>query len=549
MGLAASQARLLTITSRKSDCEYQSMRLSHQKIAMSRDMTELSNEYQNSLTQTKLVYDYYGTGDTSTPLSYSLMMTPSKLNNYLPMLLTNAEGRVVLNDKYANAARAAGIPQEGITGLPGDEVRNKFLQALGDEGIISSGMAETLQKVTYNNALGVGEIGDVTILTEQGNLDALKKRLAEANTSSITLGTLQNCNDDDHKEEVSNLRKVTANSNELLNNTTFNINDLFDDNSSLIWYAYSDDDKAESAAASMSEFIENRLLPWLNEQLSMVLDIGDEEQASALDYAITETMSYYGDIIKESNYIEVGHDKDWDDNRNNVVNSAKTGSNLGYVYSRQHGGAWHGFWGQSDAAMGINLNNIVDVYLSFFADSLGNLNSGYNVSSGRNSRSTSNLVTDDAEYLYTFKAGSDISGTNANLAIFYDTLFNQLCNRGWVESGKDKLGQSLINDPEYVQEMLQNGMMYITTAEDDGYYYQGNYATNTYLKEVADEDAIALAEARYQTEKAKLSSKEQTLDMKMKNLDTEISSLSTEYDTVKSVISKNIEKSFKRYQA
>ena len=37
--------------------------------------------------------------------------------------------------------------------------------------------------------------------------------------------------------------------------------------------------------------------------------------------------------------------------------------------------------------------------------------------------------------------------------------------------------------------------------------------------------------------------------MKMKNLDTEISSLTTEYDTVKSVISKNIEKGFKRYQA
>ena len=37
--------------------------------------------------------------------------------------------------------------------------------------------------------------------------------------------------------------------------------------------------------------------------------------------------------------------------------------------------------------------------------------------------------------------------------------------------------------------------------------------------------------------------------MKMKNLDTEISALTTEYDTVKSVIDKNIEKTFKRYNA
>ena len=94
MGLAASQARLLTITTRKADCEYQSMRLSHQKIALSRDMTTLSNEYQNSLTKTKLVYDFYGTGDTSTPLSYSLMMSPSILNNNVPIMLTNAEGEI-----------------------------------------------------------------------------------------------------------------------------------------------------------------------------------------------------------------------------------------------------------------------------------------------------------------------------------------------------------------------------------------------------------------------------------------------------------------------
>ena len=49
MGLAAGQARLLTITGRKSDCEYESMRLSHQKLALSRQLTDLSNEYQKSL--------------------------------------------------------------------------------------------------------------------------------------------------------------------------------------------------------------------------------------------------------------------------------------------------------------------------------------------------------------------------------------------------------------------------------------------------------------------------------------------------------------------
>ena len=69
------------------------MRLSHQKIALSRELADLSNEYQNSLDQTKLIYDYYGTGDTGTPLSYGILMTPSTLNDFMPTLLTDSLGR------------------------------------------------------------------------------------------------------------------------------------------------------------------------------------------------------------------------------------------------------------------------------------------------------------------------------------------------------------------------------------------------------------------------------------------------------------------------
>ena len=109
MGLSAAQARLLTITARKSDCEFKSMGFSHEKIALSREMTDISNEYQNSLNLTKMVYDFYGNGDKSTPLSYNLLMTPSQLNGYMPMLTTDSSGKVVLDSKYAKAAAAAGV--------------------------------------------------------------------------------------------------------------------------------------------------------------------------------------------------------------------------------------------------------------------------------------------------------------------------------------------------------------------------------------------------------------------------------------------------------
>ena len=48
----------------------------------------------------------------------------------------------------------------------------------------------------------------------------------------------------------------------------------------------------------------------------------------------------------------------------------------------------------------------------------------------------------------------------------------------------------------------------------------------------------------YELTKTKLNYKEETLDVKMKNIDTELSALTTEYDTVKNLISKNVEKVF-----
>jgi hypothetical protein len=121
-------------------------------------------------------------------------------------------------------------------------------------------------------------------------------------------------------------------------------------------------------------------------------------------------------------------------------------------------------------------------------------------------------------------------------------MFNNICLNGWVENDQ-------IDDADYMTELLKSGMAYISSISDDGYYYQGNYSTDTYITEVTDDEAIAKAEAKYNTEKAKIENKEDTIDLKMKNLDTEISSLTTEYESTKQVITKSIEKSFKRYDA
>ena len=115
MGLAAGQARLLTITGRKSDCEFESM-----------------------------------------PLSYGILMTPSTLNDYMPTTITDTLGRVVLNNQYAAAARAAGIPQEGLGTLPSEAMRNAFILGLQAKGVITNTLANTILGLPYNQEAGIG---------------------------------------------------------------------------------------------------------------------------------------------------------------------------------------------------------------------------------------------------------------------------------------------------------------------------------------------------------------------------------------------------------
>lgn len=585
MGLAAGQARLLTITARKSDCEYESMRLSHQKIALSRELADLSNEYQNSLNQTKLVYDYYGTGDTSTPLSYGLLMSPSTLNDYLPITITDSLGRVTLNSKYAAAARAAGIPQEGLGTLPSEAMRNSFIQGLYTSGIITKNTAETILGLPYNQQAGFGGGTTTAVTTKTGNIDELIKSLEENGTEFSTTKLESSQQIQGAKDDMNNciIRTKVVDSSGTVTDTdsaNFTVADLLsgENQYNLDYYgSVRSEQSPVTATAMMQEYLTGPggFVDWLYDEFSAVLDLGDGYTAKALEYAKEETKKLINGPDTEEyqnwhdEWLNTTGNTDWDEstewkNQNvngfldpvgtqissdvenydpNVVINGK--NYVGFVYAASNKGKDDD--GNDHCTAGINLNNIAKAFLTYFVKYMDGVSNTapdgkekYYVTAG--SLEENRLATNDYLFQYTIKTGSEVSSDDLGQATFYDALFNQICANGWTENNN-------IEDNEYLKEMLQSGMLYISKMKDDGYYYQSNYATDSYIKEISDDTAIAQAEAKYTTEKTKLNSKEETLDLKMKNLDTEISSLSTEYDTVKNTISKNIEKSFKRYNA
>ena len=587
MGLAAGQARLLSITSRKSDCEFQSMRLSHQKIALARELADLSNEYQNSLDQTKLIYDYYGTGDTNTPLTYGILMTPSALNDYMPVTLTDSSGRVTLNSKYAAAARRAGIPQEGLGTLPSETMRNEFINGLADAGLITEATANTMLGIPYNQGAGFGGDTTVALITDTGNINGLAEYLNEngqaftLNSTAYTkkIASVKNGNDVVQIDFTVGESTVSPDCNEMIT-----LGDLLITTGQQYYLDYSAINGEQTPAiglATMQHYLtdEGGFIDWLYDEFSAVLDLGDGITGAALEYAYKETRNIILGGENNTNTINqmnkwythgggdgLDEDTSWKDHSDlrNYVNSISTENSgaserynhkivldsqnyIGFRTGSSSQKGWHDD-GKDCGTAGINLNNIAKAFITYFADYMngvdavdGNGIDKYYVNKG-SIENVNRLVTDDFLYTYTWAVGSTVSSDDLSQSVFYDSLFNQICASGWTEDGN-------IDDKEYLQQLLQSGKLYISKIKDDGYYYQANYATDSYIKEIADDTYIAQAEAKYNTQKAKLNSKEETLDLKMKNLDTEISSLTTEYDTVKNTISKNIEKSFKRYNA
>ncbi len=97
MGMAASQVRFLSLQSRKNTIGLNLMTLSNRKLALSRDMNRVAAEYNDAMNQ-KILKWSGDSGITYQGLNYNLLMKPNENNATLPYIITDAQGRVVVDD-------------------------------------------------------------------------------------------------------------------------------------------------------------------------------------------------------------------------------------------------------------------------------------------------------------------------------------------------------------------------------------------------------------------------------------------------------------------
>lgn len=194
MGLAASQARFLGITLRKANCEFKSTEVAQERLELTRQMTDISQEYSNALNSTKLVWyndaaaDSYG-NPSAFGLSYSLLMMPSAANDYNPYMVTSRSGAIILNSKYAQAARDAGISMAG--GVPSQKGRDLFIASLANAKIVdgkilaSNDSDASVDHLVYGADGRLTNINDGTKISYNGGND----NIITSTTLELLLGT------------------------------------------------------------------------------------------------------------------------------------------------------------------------------------------------------------------------------------------------------------------------------------------------------------------------------------------------------------------------
>ena len=137
MGLAASQARLLCITMRITDDQYQLMKLSSQQLSLSAKSADIDEQYDYM--KNAVNYSYNGNEN----FTYSDLMGASGLTAGLesPVFVTNKDNKIVLDGAYGMAMQSAymassGNPKGSATGfnafvaqITGDSTTNWFAAA------------------------------------------------------------------------------------------------------------------------------------------------------------------------------------------------------------------------------------------------------------------------------------------------------------------------------------------------------------------------------------------------------------------------------------
>lgn len=150
---------------------------------------------------------------------------------------------------------------------------------------------------------------------------------------------------------------------------------------------------------------------------------------------------------------------------------------------------------------------------------------------------------------YKMNGASSDKSVQGNRAANYTVLDPKLAaSKDWLQ---DALEQGIISievaSYKDASNLVEDESRPLTVKLQGISWTPTEYGSCIDFTEVDDEAAIAKAEAEYQKKNNEISAKDKRYQSKIKTLDTEHNALKTQYESVKSAMTKNIDRSFKTF--
>lgn len=606
MGLAASQARLLFITARQNDVSAQMQRISNQTLTLARDEEEVSSTYNQMLSAAESTSLVDNTTEVPTDLSYNNMMGAQGAETYTtPYIINNASdgNKVVLSPDMASKLSALGATsgsasdftskypdvKEFIKAMAGSDIADAYTGSTGStsttpySGKLS--INELLGKVAtassadssnqYSNNLKTSSLFGGQFVAGQSGVTSTAFNTLANNNSSINVfkessegitayygltDSLPGYNSDWRNKRVTDVGKKTVSLSDLysnagnmsssimlgsayrtsattlpdLTNIKANLGDLTNNIGTQIvsaltalgYDAAAAQTTVQKSVASVYKDYSGNIYWDEGKGDGNVFDTSSkwkEARKSALAYA--ESKNYDGQ--SQEYWSNVFDDANQSHNEGAVTIGMMASTGLhGIVATRCDDEGGNNTW-----QFTLNLGNLVQDIVNGLMDSMS---SGAVNDTDLNGDKTINqekvvdikLTKPSSSSSSTTTTTSSTGTTNAQKANYYAQIYNALAKYGWCVDAS-------VNDASTLQEKLKNGTYYLN---------EKPASTNTSItsKVVTREDA----EHYYDDEMRKINRKEKILDQQLTKLQTEYSALTNDYESVKSIINANVQKSF-----
>lgn len=150
---------------------------------------------------------------------------------------------------------------------------------------------------------------------------------------------------------------------------------------------------------------------------------------------------------------------------------------------------------------------------------------------------------------YKMNGASSDKSAQGNRAANYTVLDPKLAaSKDWIQ---DALEQGIVSievaSYQDASNLIENESRPLTVTLQGITWAPTEYGSCIDFTEVDDDKAVAKAEAEYQKKNNEISAKDKRYESKIKTLDTEHNALQTQYESVKSAMTKNIDRSFKTF--